>query len=224
MTLPRKPTVWFWLILAAGLLFGSIAATATAARGGSSAWAVGLQTGLLASTLVAAFWYALITHRLFVVQRDAGEIAEHPWLHVSGWPAGTMLQPDVRPYPVATANITIMNAGRTPALLQRVSVIQPDEPGAADWPVTVQGDANPRALTPGQGVVVDIAQIEIRDGDGPVYVDVAVDYETVHGGQGRLVLRFRYGRGGWKSRETRYECTLSSGLSLPRRTVAVDQI
>lgn len=192
MTLPRKPAVWLWIIIIAGLLLGGVAGFATAAHGGSSAWAAGLQTGLLGSTLVAAFWYALITHRLFVAQRDASEMAEQPWLQVSAWP-GTDVIPagPGRPYPVAAASLNIRNVGRTPALVQCVSVIQPNEPGAGAWPVTLQGDASPRALTEGQGFGVDIAQVEILDGDLPVYVDVSVDYQTVHGGQGRLVLRFR---------------------------------
>jgi hypothetical protein len=221
MTLPRKPTVWFWLILTAGLLFGSIAATATAARGGSSAWVAGLQTGLLAATLVAAFWYALVTHRLLVSQRDASEIAEHPWLHVSAWPISEVLDPDQgRPLPIVAASLRLKNVGRAPALLQSVAVSQPPEADASTWKVSLKGDGNPRALAPGQGFVVDIADIQVGVGARPVYIDVSIDYLTVHGGKGWILLRFRYAGGSWKSRQTRYDCTLSSGVRLPRQALA----
>jgi hypothetical protein len=85
--------------------------------------------------------------------------------------------------------------------------------------ITLKGDSNPRALAPNQQFIVDMVEIQVGSDSDQIYVDVAINYLTVLGGAGDILLRFRYSRGGWKSRETRYECALSSGLRLPGEAV-----
>src|SRR5258707_10545842 len=114
--------------------------------------------------------------------------------------------------------VPIENVGRTPALLRNVSVEYEHQRGAADCEIVRGGDANPRALAPGQQFVVTIIELRFQRTLPPptVYVDVSISYQTIYGGMGLIVLRFRYGDFVWKSRETHYEGTLSSGLRLPR--------
>jgi hypothetical protein len=204
---------WFALIVVAGIVIG----TGAGVLADSNRWATGTQVGLLAATLVAAYWYASVTQRLLNAQGDAVEISEHPWLQVPGWPTPTTIDD---PGPLRVDNsIELLNVGRSPALIQRVTATQPQEPNASPWKVDLKGDSNPRVLAPGQGYPIQVATIHVGPGSSetnPVYLDVRIDYRTIHGGTGLVILRCRYSvAGGWKSRETRYQVVLSSKRQLP---------
>ena len=210
-----------WAILSAVILAAAITAgfTTHMSRFSTSAWAYGIYVAVLGFTLLAVLWYSLETRRLVRIQRDAAEIADHPWLHVAGWPTDLALRADdMRPFGGMLADLPVKNVGRTPALLRNILVQYEIPNNSDDSQVIPGGDANPRVLAPGQEVVTRIAEVQFGGPHGALllFVTVSVTYYSVHGGTGRVTLRFRFQDGVWKSRETNYECTLSSGLRLPR--------
>ena len=185
---------------------------------GPSGLAAGISLFVLGATLLAVLWYSLETRRLVRTQRDAAEITDHPWLHVAGWPAEHPLDADAAiPFGGVEARLPIQNVGRTPALLRDISVRYDHQPDSKDCQVMRGSDANPRVLAPGQQFVTKVVEIRFGEPEPPtLYVEVSIRYQTIHGGTGRVVLRFRYADRIWKSRDTDYDCTLSSGLTLPR--------
>ncbi len=203
------------LVLVAALIAGIATHKASP---GPSGWAAGISLFVLGATLLAVLWYSLETRRLVRTQRDAAEITDHPWLHVAGWPAEHPLDADAAiPFGGVEARLPIQNVGRTPALLRDISVWYDHQPDSKDCQVMHGGDANPRVLAPGQQFVTKVVEIRFGEPEPPtLYVEVSIRYQTIHGGTGRVVLRFRYADRIWKSRDTDYDCTLSSGLTLPR--------
>jgi hypothetical protein len=173
--------------------------------------------GLLGATLLAVLSYSLETRRLVRLQRDATEVSEHPWLHVAGWPAESALGPDEKnPFGATVADLPIGNAGRTPALIREITVQCERLPASTEYQVFPGGDANPRALAPGQRFVTRLVEVRFGAQVPPrLNVNAHITYRTIHGGSGRVTLRFRFADGVWKSRDTDYECTLLSGQRLP---------
>jgi hypothetical protein len=213
-----------WAILALLLLAAAIVAGIATRKSspGSSGTAYGIYIALLGATLLAVLWYSFETRRLVHIQRDAAELADHPWLHVAGWPAPSVLRPDaVLPFGAVLADLPISNVGHTPALLRDVSVEYERLPDSSECEVIPAGDVNPRVLVPGERVAIRLIEVRLKEQTLPrLLVNVSVKYRTIHGGSGRVMLRFRFADGVWKSRDTDYECTLSSGARLPGARLA----
>jgi len=210
-----------WIVLGlVGLAAAVLAGFATDwARPSQSAWAVGVSQGLLALTLLAILWYSLETRRLVRQQRDAAEITDHPWLSALWVEVADVPPGDAVPFGGIQASLPIENRGRTPAMLRDVTVSSEGEGQPNEWTVTLGGDHDPRTLVPGEQVIVKIADVAYGDLRHPTLsIKVSIHYRTVHGGTGNLMLRYRLSDRIWKSRDTSYTCTLSSGAILPRST------
>ncbi len=212
-----------WLVLVlVSVASAVVAGVATHwARPGPSAWAVGLSLGLLALTLLAILWYSFETRKLVRIQREAAEIESHPWLHVAGWPTARQLSIEERMFSGDQAALPIMNVGRTPALLTKISVAHDGSPGLDGALVELGGDNNPRVLAPGQQFLATIVAIKTREPikarelSPRLHLSVTIDYRALQGGGGQVVVRLRYAGGVWKSRRTTYMATLASGQTLP---------
>lgn len=207
-----------WLALALVCIAAAlIAGVAThRAQGTPSAWAAGLTLGLLALTLLAILWYSFETRNLVRIQREASEIESHPWLHVEAWPIPRKLSPEEAVKGDQFA-LPIMNVGRTPALISKVSVAHRGP--QIDPLVKLEGDANPRVLAPGQQFLATIVTFK---GFGPpirAYLSVTIDYQALQGGGGRVVVWLRYAESTWKSRRTAYAASLASGRTLPAQRI-----
>jgi hypothetical protein len=209
-----------WLVLGLLALAAAVIAGYATHRAGSSpsAWAAGITPFVLGATLLAVLWYSLETRRLVRAQRDAAEITDHPWLHVAGWPVERpLIEGSMGIFRGVEVHLPIQNVGHTPALLRDISVSYEKLAGSRDCEVIRGGDANARVLAPGQQFVTKVAEVRFGEAAPPtLYLDVSISYGTIHGGTGRLVLRFRYADRAWKSRDTDYACTLSSRVTLPR--------
>src|SRR5262249_4320739 len=207
----RHPRTWLALVLAC-VAAALIAGVAThRAQTSPSAWAAGLTLGLLALTLLAILWYSFETRNLVRIQREASEIESHPWLHVEAWPIPRELSPEEAVKGDQFA-LPIMNVGRTPALITKVSVAHR---GRIDPWVKLEGGANPRVLAPGQQFLATIVTLKAAGPSILAYLSVVIDYRALQGGGGQVVVWLRYAEGGWKSRRTAYAATLASGRALP---------
>src|SRR5215467_3857755 len=207
-----------WIVLVfVGVAAAIVAGLATHwARPSQSAWASGIYMGLLALTLLAILWYSFETRNLVRIQREASEIESHPWLHVEGWPIPRKLSPEEAVKGDQFA-LPIMNVGRTPALITKVSVAHRGP--QIDPLVKLEGDANPRVLAPGQQFLATIVTFK---GFGPpirAYLSVTIDYQALQGGGGRVVVWLRYAESTWKSRRTAYAASLASGRTLPAQRI-----
>jgi hypothetical protein len=210
---------WILIALSTGVASALLAGFATdQARPTLSAWATGLNAGLLAATLVAILWYSLRTHRLVDLQRDVAAVGNHPWLSAM-YLTPRELPPDEKaPFGSHEAMLPIVNTGRTPARLRRVTVTVEVEKGSdPDADLIPGGDDNPRVLVPGDRVDVKVLEI-IYGGPPPtVYLDIVIEYDSIDDGSGRLTLQFRFANGRWKNRASRYDFTLPAVAHRQRR-------
>jgi len=167
-----------WIILVlVGVAAAIVAGVATHWAGPSqSAWASGIYMGLLALTLLAILWYSFETRKLVRIQREAAEIESHPWLHVAGWPIRRQLSAREAERGDQDA-LRIMNVGRTPALLTKVSVAH-EGPQTDSW-VKLGGDASSRVLAPGQQFLATIATFEASGPSIQAYLSVTIDYRAL---------------------------------------------
>lgn len=213
------PYWWILILLSAGVASAVLAGIATdPARPTLSAWATGLNAGLLAATLVAIVWYSLRTHRLVDLQRDVAAVGNHPWLSAMYLTPRDLLQDEKAPFGRHEAILPITNTGRTPARLRRVTVsTEEEQEQASDCMLVPGGDNDPRVLVPGDRVDVKVLEI-IYGGPPPtVYLDIVIEYDSIDGGSGRLTLRFRFANGRWKNRDSRYDFTLPAVAHRQRR-------
>lgn len=206
-----------WVVLALVLVLAAVVAgiATTQASPGNSGWAAGIYMWLLGATLLAVLWYSLETRRLVRIQREVAEIQDHPWLKVRAWPHRRPLPRTVEtPFGGTIAYLPILNVGRTPALFRSLTVEWERMEGSTEFEVILGTDLNPRVLAPGQDFVNRTIEIRYGAPTPPrLLVNVSIAYRTVHGASGRVMLRFRFADGTWKSRDTDYERILSSGQS-----------
>lgn len=204
-----------WIVLAlVSVVAALVAGVATHwARPTPSAWAVGLSLGLLALTLLAILWYSFETRRL-------AEIGSHPWLQVVGWPIPRQLEPVEKLLMGGEqAALPIMNVGRTPAQLTKISVAYEGPQNPVDAWVELGGDANPRVLAPGQQFLAPIVTIRGSVPSTRLHLLVTIEYQALQGGGGQVVVWLRYAGDMWKSQRIAYTATLAFGEVLSAQAI-----
>lgn len=219
VTVRMGARLWVASAVIVGLASAVVAGVGTyKASPSSSAWAWGLYVGFLGATFIAVLWYALLTHRMGVVQRQGAEVANHPWLLAISLRPDDVAADDGARFGRHVAFLPITNTGRTPALLRGILVGVRVERESSDCEILGGGDSDQRVLVPGDRVDVKLIDIKwLNAAPNPtVYLEVDINYATLDGGSGHLTSSFRYAERVWKPRPSGYEYTLASGGTFPR--------
>jgi hypothetical protein len=211
---------WVFVTLAVGICVGVMAGAGTyLAAPSGSAWAAGLNAGLLAATFLAILWYSLETRRLVDGQRETNEIARHPWL------AATSLKPD-EIQPTVTAPLGGLrlwlpseNHGTTPAYISNTTVegeLSDDSRGARFDPRERPVDT--QVIVPGDFLSLRLGSLIFTESTrrGSLNAKARIEYQTADGGSGELSVGFIYRDGDWTNLDTTYRFTLRSGGAFPR--------
>jgi hypothetical protein len=213
----------FWLlaVVVVGLVFGLAAGLGAAfAAPRLSAWASGVNAGLLAATFVAILWYSWETRRLLDSQQESGEIARHPWLS-----ATTLDMAEVTPPPMDASygqvrfRLRIDNQGQTPAYVKHIEVSGRPAPGAAGYRfVAREKPIRNQVIAPRDFLDLHLGTVSFTQPRRDYLVELLADiqYSTADGGAGSLAVGFRYADGGWINLDTTYKFSLSSGAEFPR--------
>lgn len=213
--------VWLLTAAAAGLVFGLVAGFGAGfAAPGVSAWASGINAGLLAATFVAILWYSWETRRLLDSQQEAAEIMRHPWLSATTLNAVEVTPPpDEAPYERLVFRLRIDNQGQTPAYVRQISVTGQPTPGPGGYSfVPREKPIRNQVIAPRDFLDLHLGNVSFT---GPrhdylVETSATIEYGTADGGTGTLTVGFRYADGGWINLDTTYKFALSGGAEFPR--------
>jgi hypothetical protein len=116
----RKST-WIGAAICFGVICGVAAGVGTAGAAQKvSAWATGINAGLLAATFVAILWYSIQTRRLVDAQERSTEIDKHPWLLATTLDAQWLAAGDDFPLGGEHLWLPIKNSGVSPAFKVQV--------------------------------------------------------------------------------------------------------
>ncbi len=206
---------WLFIAVAVGMAFGLIAGLGVAlAAPRVSAWATGINAGLLAATFVAILWYSWETRKLLDSQSHSAEIARHPWLSATALKIVQVNASDGE-FPRFELRLSIDNHGQTPAYIREIAVsgqLFVDSTGCRFAPR--ERPVRNQVIAPADFLDLHLGTLSLLIPPFRYTVEsrAEIAYATGDGGRGVLTVGFRYADGEWINLDTTYRFTLSNGI------------